>query len=418
MKTATWMISVLGLGLLLLGDRTATAQDWPQWRGPNRDNKVTGFSDPKVWPKELTKKWKVPVGQGDSSPVLVDDRVYVFGREGEEEVVACLDASNGKPVWKKGYPAQEATKPAGGIHAGPRSTPAVADGKIVTLGVRGMLRCLNAKTGDVVWQKNTKKHPQFFTSSSPLIVDGKCIVCMGDDKAGMIVAFDLADGSEKWKWEGGSAPYGSPILATASGTRQIIAPVAGVGKGKGTPCTLVGVALADGKLLWQTDLGTGYGDTMPTPILDGETILVSAPDAGTMAFRIDKKGDGLGASRLWKKSDSAHKYNTPVLQGGALYGLTAKGKGSALFCIDAKSGETLWTDKSVRGQCGNVQSAGSVLIALTSDMNLVVFRPDTKSFTEVAHYKVCDSQPWAAPIIAGNRIYVKDQDSLTLWTIE
>ena len=415
MKTVIAMISVLGTWLLL-ADQPASAQDWPQWRGPGRDNKVVGFTEPKSWPKELTKKWKVPVGQGDSSPILAGDRVYVFGREGVEEVLACLDAASGKEIWKKGYTAQEATKPAGGIHAGPRSTPALADDKIVTLGVRGMLRCLDAKSGELVWEQDTKKYPQFFTSSSPLLVDGLCIVCLGDGKGGEIVALELANGKPKWKWDGGAAPYGSPIVVTAAGTKQVVTAMAGVGKGKGVAGSLVGIGLADGNPLWQTSFGSGYNDTMPTPIVAGDALLFPAPDAGTAAFKIEKKGNAFAATQLWKKKGAApHKSNTPVLHDGALYGLTGS---SELFCVDSQTGETLWTDSKARGQCGNVLAAGSVLIALTSDKNLVVFRADKKGYTEIAHYPVCDTQPWGAPIIAGNRIYVKDQNSLTLWTIE
>ena len=111
------MIGVLAF-VLLFGAGRAAAQDWPQSRGPNRDNHVVGFKAPKTWPKELTKKWKVAVGQGDSSPVLVGDKLYVFGHIGDSEVTQCLDAANGKEIWKESYKAQ-AGPPAGGIRAGP-----------------------------------------------------------------------------------------------------------------------------------------------------------------------------------------------------------------------------------------------------------------------------------------------------------
>src|SRR5437870_11621192 len=96
----------------------AWCQDWPQWRGPNRDAKVTGFTAPKTWPKELTQKWKVTVGNGDATPALVGDKLYVFTREGEDEIIRCLDAATGNKVWEDKYSAQPATQPAGGPHAG------------------------------------------------------------------------------------------------------------------------------------------------------------------------------------------------------------------------------------------------------------------------------------------------------------
>src|ERR1700694_1416010 len=107
-KTAT---AVLVGGALLLGATCARGQDWPQWRGPNRDNKVTGFTEPKTWPKELTKKWNAKVGLGDASPVLVGDKVYVFTRDGDDEVILCLDAGKGTEVWKDKYAAKAAQVP-------------------------------------------------------------------------------------------------------------------------------------------------------------------------------------------------------------------------------------------------------------------------------------------------------------------
>jgi outer membrane protein assembly factor BamB len=416
MKSTYRMIGVVAAGLLAVV--SARAQDWPQWRGPQRDNKVAGFVAPKSWPKELTKKWTVPVGQGDSSPVLVGDKLYVFGRIGAEEVLACLDAASGNEVWQKGYKAQEATSPAGGIHAGPRSTPAVADGKVCTLGVRGMLRCVDAKNGDVVWEKDTAEYPVFFTSSSPLIVDGLCVVCLGGGKAGKVAAFNMADGTIKWDWTGGAAPYGSAVLMTVDGTKQVVAQMAGAGKGKNTPDLIVAVDLAKGEPLWKFTFGSGYPDTMATPIVDGSTVIYSTPSGGTVALKVEKKDGTFEAAPLWTKSTGAGRYNTPVLKDGVLYGLTTKGKGTALFSMDAHTGATLWTDSTVRGQCGHVLDAGTVLVSLSSDKNLVAFQPDKQAYREIARYTVGDNQPWAAPLIVGNRVYVKDQKTLTLWTIE
>src|SRR5450755_2173993 len=116
------------------------AQDWPQWRGANRDAKATGFTEPKTWPKELTQKWKVTVGDGVATPALVGDKLYVFAREGGNEFIRCLNASDGQEIWKDKYE----TAGVGGIasgFSGPRSSPVVVDGKVVTFGVHGILSC-------------------------------------------------------------------------------------------------------------------------------------------------------------------------------------------------------------------------------------------------------------------------------------
>jgi outer membrane protein assembly factor BamB len=412
MNKATSTTCVLVGCVLLLGANRVCAQDWPQWRGPNRDNKVTGFTAPKTWPKTLTQKWKIKVGLGESSPLLVGDKLYVFARQGGDEVTLCLKASDGSEVWKDKYEAV-AVKPPAASHPGPRSTPAVAEGKVCTLGVGGVVSCLDASSGQVVWRKNTKSWPQFFTSTSPLIAEGKCIVYVD-----ALTAYDLASGESKWQWSGAKTPYGSPVLMTVEGTKQVVTPAAG---------SLDGVSLADGKLLWQVKFGFGdkdYQSNFSTPIIGGQTVIYSvAPKAKggyTMALKIEKKGDGFAATELWKKDMASDKYYTPVLRDGLLFGVSAKGRN--FFCMDAKTGDVLWTDKAKRGDCGNILNAGSVLVALTSDSYLIVFEPSNKEFKELARYKVSDKEglagPWSCPILAGNRLFVKDRDSLALWTIE
>jgi outer membrane protein assembly factor BamB len=121
-------------------------------------------------------------------------------------------------------------------------------------------------------------------------------------------------------------------------------------------------------------------------------------------------------------------YNTPTLKDGLLYGLSAGGGGgkpgmgrggsSTLYCIKADSGDKAWTDTTKFGDCGGVIDAGKVLFLFSNNSDLVVFKPDDKEFKQVAKYKVADSATWSYPIIAGNRIFVKDRDSITLWTIE
>lgn len=405
MRTTHWTPGLVTSFVLLCSGQCLWAQDWPQWRGPNRDNKVTGFAIPKEWPKELTKKWKVNVGVGESSPVLVGNKLYVFGRKGGDEVIQCLDAATGKELWKEGYATQPAAGPAA-KHPGPRSTPAVGEGKICTFGVRGVLSCLDADKGKLLWTKETKAWPKFFTSASPLIVDGLCIIYLGNDKKGELTAYDQTTGAEKWKWTGPGAPYGSPELLTANGIKQIVTLTAN---------SVVGVSLDGGKLLWTVPFATGYNDTTGTPIVDGDTVYCFGQSVGCLALKIEKKGDGFAARELWKKSQTTHRYNTPVLREGLLYGMTPIRE---FFCIDARTGETLWTDKNKRGECGTVLNVGPVLVGLTSDSELLVFQPSEKGYKEIAKYPVSDAPTWAYPILAGNRIYVRDKGgSLTLLTI-
>jgi outer membrane protein assembly factor BamB len=145
------VLTVAGL-LLSISLSTGIAQDWPQFQGANRDDKVTGFKAPPAWPQQLNQTWKVSVGLGDATPALVNDKLYVFTRLGDNEVLQCLDASTGKQIWQTpGYPAVLPTGPAAS-HPGPRSSPAVAEGKIVTVGVGGDIACFDAATGKQLWR--------------------------------------------------------------------------------------------------------------------------------------------------------------------------------------------------------------------------------------------------------------------------
>jgi outer membrane protein assembly factor BamB len=398
-------------GALLLSACGVGAQDWPQWRGPNRDNKVTGFTAPQTWPKELAQKWKVSVGVGEASPVLAGGKVYVFTRQGGDEVTLCLDAGSGKELWKDKYAAATVTRPAA-AYPGPRSTPAVGEGKVCTLGVGGEVSCLDAATGKLVWRHKTKA-PQFNTSTSPLIVDGKCVVY-----GNALTAYDLASGESKWEWSGTDTPYGSPVLMTVDGTKQIVTPTVGI---------LAGVSLADGKPLWQFKFGgtmpkSDYQNSFSTPIIDGQAVIYSsvptrAKAGTTIALKIEKKGDSFTATELWKKDLASHQYHTPVLKDGLLFGVSISRN---FFCMDAKTGEQLWIDKSAqRGQCGSILDAGPVLLALTSDRQLLALKPSNKEYAELAKYQVADEETWCVPIVSGNRIFVKDRKgSLTQWTIE
>ena len=231
----------------------ALAQDWPQWRGPNRDAKAA-FAPPKIWPKELTQKWKVTVGEGVATPALVGDKLYVFCRQDGNEIIRCLNAADGKELWQDKYESLGASGPAQGF-SGPRSSPAVANGKVLTLGVRGMLSCLDAGSGKKLWRKDEfQAWPNFHPASSPLIIEDLGIAQLGGRENGALVAYDLATGEQKWKWSGPSPAYASPVLLTLGTTKLIVAQ---------TEAKLIAVDAADGKLVWEEQGGRGGGGGGP-----------------------------------------------------------------------------------------------------------------------------------------------------------
>ena len=435
MKNANRTMIVVSGCMILMSANCVLAQDWPQWRGPNQDGKVTGFNAPKTWPKELAQKWKAAVGSGDAAPVLVGDKLFVFARQGEDEVTLCLNAADGTQLWQDKNPVPAISGPDAGQHSGPRSSPAVANGKVVTLGVCGAISCLDAASGKVLWRKDDfpGAWPKFHVAMSPIIVDGRCIVQLGKPGEGTTVAYDLATGEPKWKWTGDGPGYASPVLLTVSGTKMIVTQ---------TEKSVVAIAVADGKLLWQTPfepMGMAYNAA--TPIVDGQTVIYCGQGRGAKAVKLEKQGDSFTGKELWSNPDNAVQFNSPVLKNGLVYGLSAK---NDFFCLNAQDGKTLWTapysppaaggegqsqdqgmgkGRGGRGMgrsagYGSIIDAGSVLLALTPAFQLVVFQPGDKAYTEVARIKVADTATYAHLVVAGNRIFVKDQDSLMLWAIE
>ncbi len=395
-------------GLLAISASCALAQDWPQWRGPNRDAKASGFTAPQTWPKELTQKWKVTVGLGDATPALVGNKLYVFVREGDDEVIRCLDAANGKELWQEKYAAQAVSGPPA-QHSGPRSSPAVADGKVLTIGVGGVLSCVDAASGKLLWRKDdfSGAWPRFFTASSPIVAGGLCIAQLGSESNGGIVAYDLATGDQKWKWTGDGTAYASPDLLTVEGTKMVVTL---------TAKKIVGLGVADGKLLWEAPFPVqGMSYNAATPIVEGQTVIYTGAGRGTKAVKIEKTADGFAAKELWSNPDNGVQFNTPVLKGGQIYGLSQR---SVIFCLDAKDGKTLWTTELGGRGFGSIVDAGSVLLALTPKGELVVFDPSDKEYKKLASYKVADSETYAYPVVAGKGVFVKEKDSLSLWNID
>jgi outer membrane protein assembly factor BamB len=158
------------------------------------------------------------------------------------------------------------------------------------------------------------------------------------------------------------------------------------------------------------------GMNSATPILHGQTLIYSGTARGTKAVKLEKQGDALSATQLWTNRDNSIQYNSPVLKDGLIFGLSAR---DALFCISESDGKTAWTSPITgkRG-FGSIVDAGSALFLLTPAGNLVAFEPSGKEFKQLASYRVADGDTTAYPILAGNQVFVKDKDSVILWTIE
>ena len=184
-RSSALVVVFAGLSGVIVGQGRPV--DWPQWRGPNRDGSVLSFTPPSAWPEKLTQKWKVDVGLGYATPLVVANRIYMFSRQGENEVMAALDADSGKVLWQTGYPVQFAMNRSAAAHGqGPKSTPAFADGKLYAIGMTGIVTAFDAATGKQLWQKPAPRVVPTWTthSFSPLVDRDRVIFHVGGHDQG------------------------------------------------------------------------------------------------------------------------------------------------------------------------------------------------------------------------------------------
>lgn len=356
--TRRWIL-VPGMWLAL-SCGLATADDWPQWMGPQRDGiwRETGLvqSFPEGGPPVL---WRTPIGGGYAGPAVVGDRVYVTdkmlptnekdpdnpfqrGAVSAHERVLCLNATSGEILWKHEYPCQYTVS----YPAGPRTTPVVAEGRVYTLGAEGDLRCLNAETGELHWSRQLKKEyglepsPVWGFASNPLLV-GDQLICLVGGRGSAVVSFNAQDGKENWRALSSAGPHGagysSPVLTEAGGQRQLVV---------WYPQAVAGLVPESGKVLWEVPFESREGLSVATPRIVDNRLFVTSFYTGSLMLEL--KAESPGASVLWQRSGKNERQTealhsiiaTPFLEGNTIYGCDSYGEFRAL---DAGNGDRLWS---------------------------------------------------------------------------
>jgi outer membrane protein assembly factor BamB len=384
----------------------AWAQDWPQWRGPDRDGVSAASAG--AWPEKLNLKWKVEVGEGHSSPVVAGGRIYVHARRGEREVVSCLDLADGRIIWQQNYEAPYTVNPAARAHGkGVKSTPVVDGRRICTFGIDGILSCFDAQTGKLHWRKEFGS-PDFGTAMSPLLDRGLLIAHTGTRSGGALIAFDAGSGQEKWRWAGDGPGYASPIVIELGGTRQVVTQ---------TRSNIVGVSADMGRLLWRIPFTTPYEQNIVTPVLYRDRLIFSGLQQGVMGVKVSNRGGDWTAERLWENKNVSMYMSSPVVSGDLLFGFSHRNSGQ-FFCLDPRSGETLWTSPGRQAENAAIVTAGPVLLMLTDGAELIVANKTGKAFETIRKYTVADTPTWAHPVVLDQGVLVKDAASLAMWTRE
>jgi outer membrane protein assembly factor BamB len=353
------------------------------------------------------------VGIGHASPLVADGRVYVFARRGEKETVAAVDLVTGKTLWSQGYDAPYTVNPGAAAHRqGPKSTPVHHAGRLYTLGITGVLSAFNASTGAPVWRRSFEKEfpvtaPEFGTSMSP-IVDGAFLIAhVGGPGRGALRAFDLATGQTQWSWSEDGPGYASPVILATGGARQLVTQ---------TQRHIVSVDVTTGRTLWSLPFQTEYTQNIVTPLVYKDTIVLSGVAKSTFAVRPVKRGAVWEIEKVWDNAEVPMYMSSPVSIGDRMVGFSHRNRGQ-FFALDARTGRTLWTSPPRQGENAAIITAGELLFLLTDDARLTVAKATGSRWATVTRVEVASTPTWAHPVVLGNRILIKDEQTLALLRI-
>jgi outer membrane protein assembly factor BamB len=389
----------------------AFAEDWPQWLGPRRDN--SSMEKVKPWQGKLEVLWRKPAGEGHSSPVVADGRVFIHAKvanKSEEEIVA-FDAKSGEELWRTHYERAAFTSPFG---SGPRSTPAIVNDRLYAFGITGILTCLDTKKGDKLWQVDAlrmfkAKNLFFGMACSPLVVGEHVIVNIGG-KGSSIVAFDRSNGDVAWKCMDDPASYSSPVVFGEGGQRQVVFL---------TGANVASLNPADGGVYWRFPLKDLLMESSTTPIRTGDLVLASSITYGSVGLKLETKDGKPAVSETWKNKQLTSYFSTPVAIGTEhIYIITGTvgrfTKPSAdLHCIEAKTGKELWKKEKIGTYHASLMRTGDdKLLMLTDGGELALLEPNSREYRPLARAKVSGPETWAHPALVNGRLYIRDKTGL------
>jgi outer membrane protein assembly factor BamB len=399
MKPATALRSVCTLVsvISLAASFSAPAEDWPQWRGPNRTGISTETGWQTQWPAEGPKQvWTASLGVGWSSFSVADGRVFTMGNENEVDKVYCFDAATGKPLWTHSYDCS--SKDPNG-YPGTRCTPTVDGALVYTVSRQGNIFCLDAKTGAVKWSKDFKKDfgskpPTWGFSGSPLIEKDWVLFEVGG-KGASVVAFDKKTGEVVWKNGDDEPAYSSFIAFNLGGERCFP---------QFSKDQIIGRRMKDGQELWRQPWKTSYGVNSATPIIDGDAMFISSGYGfGCALLKMSKDS----ATEVWRNKAMRNHVNSCVLLDGHLYGFDD----SKLKCIELKTGTEKWVQEQY-GK-GSLMLAGGKFIIYSGSGKLASAELTPEGCKEISGFQVLkDKDTWAPPVLANGKIFVRSRNQM------
>jgi outer membrane protein assembly factor BamB len=399
----------------------ASANDWPQWRGPQRNGVSAETGLLQAWPPDGPRLvWKrTDIGSGYAAPVVVGDRLYVLANEGlENEFAQALAAADGQTLWttrlgKVGRPDQKPNFPAA------RSTPTVDGDVLYALGSDGDLACLEAATGRVRWRKNLRtdfggKPGEWAYAESPL-VDGDAVICAPGGAEATVVALNKKTGEVLWKAalpEADEAAYASAIVVETGGVRQVVQLLQ-----KG----LVGLDRQTGRLLWRYPKPVSrFNANIPSPLASADLIYVASAGTGGGAVRVKPANGGVSFEELYFESKLPTAIGGAVAVGGHLYGTTAQ----VLMCVERATGKVLWEERAIGA--ASLCYADGRLYLHGENGEVALVEPSPDGYREKGRFTPPDrpkrSSPmeksWAYPVVANGRLYLRDHGVLWCYDVK
>jgi outer membrane protein assembly factor BamB len=391
--------------LLLLLTAAVRAADWPQFLGPTRNGISEETNLNFAWPREGPRiLWKTKVGEGWSGPVRDSNRVVIFHRIGDNEVIDCLDATNGTTLWRAEYPSTY--RDDFGFESGPRATPAIDGHRVFTFGANGILNAWNLTNGANLWRIDTRKQFSsekgfFGVACSPLVEGDAVILNIGGAGAG-VVAFDKATGKVFWKATSEEASYSSPSAATIGGQRRVF-----VFARK----SLLSLAPIDGRLHWEFPWAPRIDASVSaaTPLVIGDQVFISASyGAGAALLRVA----GPKPEVVWSGDDILSSHYSPVVQHrGFLYGFDGRQEQRCrLRCVELQTGKVRWSEE--RFGAGSLLVIGDKLLILTERGELLVAPASPDKFTPSARAQILGTDIRAHPALAHGLFFARDKSTL------
>jgi outer membrane protein assembly factor BamB len=386
--------------------------DWPQFLGPQRNGVSAETGLVLSWDsKGPPVLWEREVGEGYSAPVVAGDRLILFHRLANEDVVECLDPATGKPRWKYTYPTSYQDWLNKGN--GPRSTPLIAEGKVFTLGAAGHLLCLDLATGKKSWSRNLLDDYQvrrsfFGIGTSPILEGDILAINVGGREGAGIVGFHKDTGKEVWRATDHDASYASPVAATFDGVRHLIF---------FTREGLVSLDPASGAVRFNRRWRPRINESVnaASPVVAGDQVFVSTSyNTGALVVRGSKQG----VEEIWKGDDSLScHFSTPVERAGFLYGFDGRQEvGTQFRCVEWKTGKVRWGQEGFG--CGSLITVQGLLLVLSEDGDLVVVEPNPDRYVEKCRAKVLTGPVRAHLALADGRLFARDNRKLICFRLK